>query len=303
MNITLPFPSGPLLHSLSKRLLENLGISTDRNISTAAAASTPSVYKFDINKDTFEKDRNDTWFFLTYADINPHSSTGILHLFAFSKSSMRTAFSRSQTCLNNHNGKSRYLLSIHIKRKKLYALYSAQDLLVENAKDIKTIPITYTHDAIDSSSPASPEQIKKLIRYYIRELKERTKTDIRREIYIRLYQSYFRQQLMQYWEGKCALTGIEIKEVLRASHIKPWSESNHEERLDCHNGILLIANYDALFDKGLITFTNNGHMLVSSRLSLQQQQQLGLHSDMRLRKPLEKEFHIFLDWHRKNIFN
>lgn len=107
---------------------------------------------------------------------------------------------------------------------------------------------------------------------------------------------------MQYWEGKCALTGIEITEILRASHIKPWSESNHQERLDPHNGLLLVAHYDALFDRGFITFTNAGVIQISPRLSSRHQQQLGLHPSMCLRKPLKEEFHIFLDWHRKNIF-
>ncbi|WP_454741361.1 HNH endonuclease [Cupriavidus necator] len=79
-------------------------------------------------------------------------------------------------------------------------------------------------------------------------------------------QGKFREDLMAMWGGACAVTGIACREVLKASHVKPWAKSSSKERLDAHNGLLLVANLDALFDAGLITFDSNGKMQISSLL-------------------------------------
>jgi predicted restriction endonuclease len=63
------------------------------------------------------------------------------------------------------------------------------------------------------------------------------------------------------------VSGCSVREVLRASHIKPWKPSTDRERLDGHNGLLLTADLDALFDRGLISFDDDGEMLVSARLT------------------------------------
>ncbi len=94
-------------------------------------------------------------------------------------------------------------------------------------------------------------------------------------------QGQFRTNLIQAWNGACAVTGLTCNEVLRASHVKPWVNSTARERLDSNNGLLLSANLDALFDKGLITFVNNGQMQISSRLSPQHRAALGLPQPLR----------------------
>ena len=82
----------------------------------------------------------------------------------------------------------------------------------------------------------------------------------------RLGQGQFRDALMDKWNRRCAVTKLSCPELLRASHVKPWSLSTENERLDPDNGLLLAAHLDALFDKGLISFDDQGGMLVSSRL-------------------------------------
>jgi predicted restriction endonuclease len=72
---------------------------------------------------------------------------------------------------------------------------------------------------------------------------------------------------MDYWGGRCALTGITEPVLLRASHIVPWADCNDEQRLDVHNGLLLSAFWDAAFDKGLVSFDDNGRPLPSPKLS------------------------------------
>ncbi|MDQ7864888.1 HNH endonuclease signature motif containing protein [Peribacillus frigoritolerans] len=73
----------------------------------------------------------------------------------------------------------------------------------------------------------------------------------------RIGQSSFKSALL-YEEKKCKLCGVTDSRFLIASHIKPWSQSNNYERLDKNNGLLLCPNHDALFDKGYISFKEDG---------------------------------------------
>ncbi|WP_264875143.1 HNH endonuclease [Vibrio agarivorans] len=103
----------------------------------------------------------------------------------------------------------------------------------------------------------------------------------------RLGQGRFRKNVINTWGNKemCALTGIDTKELLIASHIKPWSESNSEERLDGANGILLASHIDKLFDAYLITFRKKGsdYVLVpAKRLSKMTMKELNLDKGMTL---------------------
>jgi len=112
----------------------------------------------------------------------------------------------------------------------------------------------------------------------------------------RIGQGEFRRQLMAKWEGRCAVTGCDLADVLRASHCKPWCDGTHAERLNSANGLLLSANLDALFDRYLISFEDDGEMLVSSRISEDHRRVLSLPGRLR-RLPTEAERH-FLGLHR-----
>jgi hypothetical protein len=109
-------------------------------------------------------------------------------------------------------------------------------------------------------------------------------------------QGKFRVDLEVRWKGRCAVTGCVQSEVLRASHIKPWRQSDNGERLSHHNGILLCANLDALFDKHLISFQDNGEMIVSYRVGSKARAVLGIPRKLRL--PLLPEEKCFLGFHR-----
>lgn len=94
------------------------------------------------------------------------------------------------------------------------------------------------------------------------------KTEAERLVVQRIGQNLFREALMDYWGGRCPLTGITDPALLRASHIVPWAMcESDEQRLDVHNGLLLSALCDAAFDKGLISFQDDGAILVSDKLS------------------------------------
>jgi hypothetical protein len=92
-------------------------------------------------------------------------------------------------------------------------------------------------------------------------------TEAERLVLMRVGQDIFRDALMDYWRGRCPLTGIAEPALLRASHIVPWSECTDARRLDVHNGLLLSALWDAAFDRGLISFTDQGAVIASSHLS------------------------------------
>jgi len=79
----------------------------------------------------------------------------------------------------------------------------------------------------------------------------------------RIGQGVFKRRLLEI-ERKCRVTTITDQNYLVASHIKPWSDSNNKERLDGHNGLLLSPHVDKLFDRGWISFEDNGNLIVSN---------------------------------------
>lgn len=117
----------------------------------------------------------------------------------------------------------------------------------------------------------------------------------------RIGQGRFRSQVLELWENQCAVTGSHTQEGIRASHIKPWRKSKHEERLDPNNGLPLIANLDALFDVGLITFDSSGRLIVSSRLDSIERELFGVDERSLFREP-SAEIAAFLSYHRENLF-
>jgi putative restriction endonuclease len=75
-------------------------------------------------------------------------------------------------------------------------------------------------------------------------------------------QGLFKQRVMAI-ERFCRITRVENPTHLRASHCKPWRDSNNDERMDGENGLLLTPNIDHLFDRGFINFQDDGQLIVS----------------------------------------
>lgn len=99
----------------------------------------------------------------------------------------------------------------------------------------------------------------------------------------RVGQGTYRNGLIKKWGGKCAVTNSSTKAILIASHIVPWSKSNDKERKDTENGILLSPVYDALFDRHLISFSDEGKILISNKLMNLEIKTLEIKSDSRIR--------------------
>jgi hypothetical protein len=124
-------------------------------------------------------------------------------------------------------------------------------------------------------------------------------TSVLTKVNARRGQGQFREDLMQVWGGACAVTGLECREVLRASHVMPWADSTPRQRLDSQNGLLLSANLDALFDKGLITFEDSGQMQISPRLDSRHREAMGLPKPLRF---ASEKLAAYLKYHRENVF-
>lgn len=115
-------------------------------------------------------------------------------------------------------------------------------------------------------------------------------------------QGIFRNKLIEKYDGKCLVTGIDIKRVLVASHIKPWSVSDNYERLSVDNGLLLSANIDKLFDSGLITFDKKGKMYISNFVGEVNKQRLNISCDLIVDLKATYDLLINLEYHRDIVF-
>lgn len=124
-------------------------------------------------------------------------------------------------------------------------------------------------------------------------------TEAERLVVQRVGQDIFRSSLIEYWQGRCPLTGIADTALLRASHIVPWKDCKSDaERLDVHNGLLLSALWDAAFDQGLVTFDDEGQPQFSPSLSDNARTELRWQDPI----PLTDKHRKRLIWHRINVY-
>lgn len=118
------------------------------------------------------------------------------------------------------------------------------------------------------------------------------------QILCRIGQGAFRKDLMHQFGSRCAVTGCDLPELLRASHIVAWA-ADASLRRDPTNGLLLCAHIDAAFDAHLISFADDGTMMFSQRLSEQKAKALGIHG--KLTATLCSRAHSHLKRHRARL--
>ena len=140
------------------------------------------------------------------------------------------------------------------------------------------------------------------LRRYHKRIREPTgATEVERLRKERIGQDVFREALMLFWDGACAVTGVRHPRLLRASHIVPWAECETDaERLNVHNGLLLAAHLDAAFDAHLISFGVDGQIRFGPKLSGEDIAASGLTPEMRLRRT-DPETEVRLALHRKKV--
>jgi predicted restriction endonuclease len=126
-------------------------------------------------------------------------------------------------------------------------------------------------------------------------------TEVLRMVRQRLGQQAYRQAMLDYWGGACAVTGLALAPVLRASHAKPWAVCDSDaERLDIFNGLLLAAHLDALFDQFFLSFDEHGRALISPQLDAAACEVMGLRPTMRMRW-MAPEHQRYMGYHRQRF--
>ncbi len=120
--------------------------------------------------------------------------------------------------------------------------------------DSERILAEYQHKTIEEIYPE--------IEFDLKDLKGETKI---RAVKVRVNQNVFRQMILKTYESQCAISGINLPELLVAGHIVPWSENEHE-RLNPENGLCLSNLYDRAYEKGLICVDTDYKILISKRL-------------------------------------
>ncbi len=118
----------------------------------------------------------------------------------------------------------------------------------------------------------------------------------------RIGQGLFKERVSSI-ESRCRITLVENIVHLVASHCKPWRDSSNDERLDGENGLLLTPNIDHLFDRGFISFEDNGNLIISPvahRISLRR---MGIRTEGATNVgQFSTGQKKFLDFHRNSVF-
>jgi len=102
-------------------------------------------------------------------------------------------------------------------------------------------------------------------------------------------------------EQSCRLTGLLDRRHLRARHIKPWRDCNDREKLDGANGLLLSPHIDQLFERGLISFSDAGELLVARQLNPAVLQAWGITLPRQV-GAFQTGQCSYLEWHRLQVF-
>jgi hypothetical protein len=127
-------------------------------------------------------------------------------------------------------------------------------------------------------------------------------TEAERWVVQRVGQDMFRGALLDYWQGRCCVTGLAVPELLRASHIKPWAQCvSDDQRLDVFNGLLLAPHLDALFDGGWVTVQPCGRLSCSADLTFNSRLLLGITDGLTV-DGVTSAHEPYLKYHREMVF-
>ncbi len=100
----------------------------------------------------------------------------------------------------------------------------------------------------------------------------------------RVQQAEWSERVAKLWDYRCAVTGCDQRALLDAAHILPHRDGTTEQRLDEQNGIYMAAHLHRAFDRGLISFSEQGVLLYSPTLSAAARKSMGLPEEAKLPK-------------------
>lgn len=221
-------------------------------------------------------------YYYYFKDLN-YSSTDIMNIIKekYTNKSKRSRIGHARMIFN---------YGLNIEALKIIAKSKVSEDTVNRAKNIlnqeNMLDSPELNQLTDILKFIIPDEYKKIEEYILSK--------------IRIGQSDLRKILLSNKEG-CEICGIKNKELLITSHIKPWAKSNKNEKLDCDNVLLLCSNHDALFDKGLISFNNDGSIIISNLLNDEDRNLLHLTGKEKITVNSKNKVK-YLEYHRENIF-
>jgi len=214
-------------------------------------------------------------------------------------------FTKGNLALRNHlqNGRRVFLFESekkgYVKFLTEVELYDADYYNLHDTKGNFRLGIKFFFVIKGINIPNYPELVNQhlFVNENLNESIPPNKTERTGLVTSRVGQGAYRKGIIHRWEYKCAVTGFNKLDILIASHIVPWAESNDFERLDIHNGLLLSPNYDALFDKHLISFENNGKIILSDSIEYKAYNKIGVTGTEKIHK-LSTYNYNYLEKHR-----
>ncbi|WP_107858018.1 HNH endonuclease [Neisseria subflava] len=203
----------------------------------------------------------------------------------------RTTKKYFKVCSNSIEELERWSLNTYNKELTPCRTCKKRGLLVAWYAEIKNLQA--------ASALSLKSDIDELEECLVSETNSAKRTEIETLIKARQGQGSFRQKLLKLYPS-CPLTGLDIEPLLIASHIKPWSVCDDNERLCRFNGLMLAPNIDRLFDNGLITFDTDGTIKISPTIDSENQKRLGISRDMKLK--IRPESEKYFEYHRNHVF-
>ncbi len=231
---------------------------------------------------------SDFYHYLTdQGGVNPHSRTNYISWLKF-LDEQGYALTELRTY-----GDIDDLLAIDVKRQKDRIIYTKPNDIVNFKSALRKFLKFRLSDYARQQEDTIFSEIKKVQNDSVLSTTEREAI-----IKARVGQGLFRKKLIEYWQG-CSISTFSHYDLLIASHIMPWKEANNRQRLDVFNGLLLLPNYDKLFDKGYISFQDNGRIIYSRYIDDSDRRLLNMDNSIHLVR-LEDEHKNYLKYHRDN---
>ncbi|HJQ68104.1 MAG TPA: HNH endonuclease [Blastocatellia bacterium] len=112
-------------------------------------------------------------------------------------------------------------------------------------------------------------------------------------------QPRFRKELLNAFEGRCAITGCDVKETLEAAHIVPY-KGDHTNTLA--NGLLLRGDVHTLFDLGLIAIDTTTMTVILGRTLANTEYRTLKGSELKAKPQVLQRVKEALDEHRTTYF-
>lgn len=196
-----------------------------------------------------------------------------------------------------------------LKTHNFYDIYSERVTLLEEKDRIFQIKgmghsnIWYGNEEVDNTVISYIDTYDKKLDDIIINIEKDTSELLGQEkeaiVKTRINQDIFRKRLVMRYKH-CCLCSVNNEKLLIASHIKPWSDSDSYEKLDMNNGLLLCPNHDKLFDSGLISFDDNGSIMLSNELDSINRVFLNVNENMKI--IVDDDNAEYIKYHRENVY-